>query len=47
MWLKIKIYGGEQMINKHEVGEMNYLKLLHVESLEAVHTQCACSAFNI
>ena len=30
--------GGKQMINKHEVGKMNYLKSQQAESLETVHT---------
>ena len=42
-----KIFGGKQMTNKHKVRKIKYLKLLHAQTLETVHTQCACSAFNI
>ena len=34
----MKILGGARMINKHEVEKIKCLKMLHAETLEAVHT---------
>ncbi len=35
------------MTNKQKVEQIEFLKSVQAENLEAVHTQCACSAFNI
>ena len=34
----MKIYGGKQMTNKHNVEKIKYLKILQAETLETVHT---------
>ncbi len=34
-------------MNKQKVKEINSYNNMNVQTLEAVHTQCACSAFNI